>query len=122
VLVDGSLAILSNNGSSYSLRYWIFHLAQLQDRLYCGCTGKDVPDVSALIDILLKYFEGWVCTLQSLHHLEKVRNELRTVANHVNKELLLTNGRYEPMKDQLLRVKAKLDVSSISFARATLEL
>jgi hypothetical protein len=119
------LSWLSNNRSSYSLQNWIFHLARLQDLLHCGCTGKNIPDVSVMIDVQLKYFEGWICTLGSWRHVTEFRDELQDVvkhinkeleaiANHTDKELLYMKSKYKLIKDQLLRAKTKLDVSAVS--------
>jgi hypothetical protein len=100
------LSWLSNSRSSYSLKTWIFHLVRLQERRYGDCTGKDVPDATALVDILLKYFEGWMRALQSLGSVTKARDGLKDVVDHIDKE---------PVKGQLMRVRAKLEVSSVSF-------
>jgi hypothetical protein len=111
---DADSPSTADNRSSYSLRNWLFHLDRLWDEHdYCS-PGTDHPDVSALIDTLLRYPEAWLRNLKCLSYVKTFRSDLTATAyRRIHKESPSADEKYEPIKGQLLRAMKKIEVSII---------
>jgi hypothetical protein len=102
--------------SSYALKYWVLHLSRAQERRGCVSSGIDLENVSIVIAGLLGCFERWARDLRNLRHVRKVAELLKDAIKHIDGlETRATKAKYHPVRSQLVKAKAEVEVSTAPF-------